>query len=57
MVPLARASFYTPPRMQGFWSDNDAKMLTVVVESSRRMDGKSTSNVEGFPQYHHKRGH
>jgi hypothetical protein len=38
MVPLVRASFQTPPRMQGFWNDNDIETSEVVVESSRGME-------------------
>jgi hypothetical protein len=55
MVPLV--SLQTPPRMQGLWSDNNTIMSQVVVESSRGVDGKRGSNVEGSPQYYHIRGH
>ncbi len=38
MVPLVRASFQTPPRMQRSWNDNDTRTSKVVVESSRGME-------------------
>jgi len=37
MVPLVRASFQTPPRMQRSWND-DIGTSKVVVESSRGME-------------------
>jgi hypothetical protein len=37
--------------MQGYWSDDNAKMLKIVVESSRGMDDEPSLNVEGSPQY------
>ncbi len=51
MVPLMKVNLQIPPRMQGYWSDDNAKMLKIVVESSRGMDDEPSLNVEGSPQY------
>jgi hypothetical protein len=57
MVPLLKTSFQTPLRMQVSWSDDDIEMLEAMVESSRGVDNKLGSNVEGSPQYYHRGGH
>jgi hypothetical protein len=49
MVPLVRTSLQIPPRMQGFWNDNDNETPKIVVESSRGVDGEPSPSVEGFP--------
>jgi hypothetical protein len=53
MVPLVRVGLQTPPRMQGSWSNDDAKTPKVVVESSKGMNGEPSPSIEGSPQYCH----
>jgi hypothetical protein len=57
MVPLVGIGLQIPPRMQGSWSDNDAKTSKVVVESSKAMDSEPSPSVKGSPRYYHIRGH
>ncbi len=40
--------------MQGSWSDDDARTLEVMVESSRGVDSEPNLTIEGSPQYYHK---
>jgi hypothetical protein len=54
MVPLARACFQTPLRMQRSWSNDNASTPEATVESSRGMDSELGPSVEGSPQYYHR---
>jgi hypothetical protein len=54
MVPLVRVHLEIPPRMQRSWSDDDAIMPKVVVESSRGLDSGLGPNIKGFSQYYHR---
>jgi hypothetical protein len=57
MVPLVRAGLHIPPKMQGSWSDENAKISKAMVESLRGMDNKPSQNIKGSPQYYHRQHH
>ncbi len=57
MVPLMIIGVGIPPRLQGFWNNDDDKILKAMVESCKGVDDKQAPSIEGSPQYYHRRGH